>query len=262
MQLFGETAVVTGAASGIGRALARRLARAGARLVLADLDGAALTATAHEMGATAVVTDVASPDDNEALADAAGPTRVLCLNAGVTGSHVGPVWLTPPDQWARVMGVNLGGVINGLRAFVPRMLSDEQPHHILITASLAGLATWPGGGAYAASKHAVVTVAEQTALELSGSRVTVTVSCPALVRSGMSTEGAEPHDVAVEALDATGRGEFTVVPAEWRQAVRDRGARLAAGERPRLPTATPPAAGGGSSRALAAEVHDDADHRL
>jgi hypothetical protein len=108
----------------------------------------------------------------------------------------------------------------------------------------------------------VVTVAEQTALELSGSRVTVTVSCPALVRSGMSTEGAEPHDVALEALDATGRGEFTVVPAEWRQAVRDRGARLAAGERPRLPTATPPAAGGGSSRALAADVHGDADRRL
>ena len=98
MQLFGETAVVTGAGSGIGRALARRLARAGARLVLADIDGAALTATAHELGATAVVTDVASPDDSEALADVAGPTRVLCLNAGMTGSHAGPVWLTPPDQ--------------------------------------------------------------------------------------------------------------------------------------------------------------------
>jgi NAD(P)-dependent dehydrogenase (short-subunit alcohol dehydrogenase family) len=243
MQLVGETAVVTGAASGIGRALARRLAQAGARLVLADIDGPALTATASEVGATAVVTDVASPDDNEALADVAGPTRVLCLNAGVTGSHLGPVWLTPPDQWARVMGVNLGGVVNGLRAFVPRMLSDDQPHHILITASLAGLATWPGGGAYAASKHAVVTVAEQAALELSDSRVTVTVSCPALVRSGMSTEGAEPDGVAVEALDATGRGQFTVIPAEWRQAVRDRGMRLAAGERPRLPAATPPAVG-------------------
>src|SRR3954469_457617 len=140
MQLFGETAGVTGAASGIGRALARRLSRAGARLVLADLDGAALTATAHEMGATAVVTDVASPDDNEALADAAGPTRVLCLNAGVTGSHVGPVWLTPPEQWARVMGVTLGGVVNGWGAFAPRILADAQPHHILITASLAGLA--------------------------------------------------------------------------------------------------------------------------
>jgi NAD(P)-dependent dehydrogenase (short-subunit alcohol dehydrogenase family) len=206
--------------------------------VLADIDGAALTAAAHQLEATAVVTDVASPDENEALADVAGPTRVLCLNAGVIGGHVGPVWLTPPDQWARVMGVNLGGVINGLRAFVPRMLSDDALHSILITASLAGLATWPGGGAYAASKHAVVTVAEQAALELSDSRITVTVSCPALVRSGMSTEGAEPDDVAVEALDATGRGEFTVVPAEWRQAVRDRGVRLAAGKQPRLPALT------------------------
>jgi short-subunit dehydrogenase len=89
----------------------------------------------------------------------------------------------------------------------------------------------------------VVTVAEQTALELTDSRVTVTVSCPALVRSGMSTEGVEPDEVAVEALDATGRGEFTVVPTEWRQAVRDRGVRLAAGERPQLPAATPPAVG-------------------
>ena len=159
------------------------------------------------------------------------------------GSQVGPVWLTPPDQWAQVMVVNFGGVINGLLAFVPRMLADNERHHILITASLAGLATWPGGGAYAASKHAVVTVAEQTALELTDSRVTVTVSCPALVRSGMSTEGVEPDEVAVEALDATGRGEVTVVPTEWRQAVRDRGVRLAAGERPRLPAATPPAVG-------------------
>src|SRR3954468_10376026 len=119
MHLVGETAVVTGAAGGIGRALARRLARGGARLVLADIDSVALTASAHELGATAVVTDVASPDDNDALADVAGPTPVLCLNAGVIGSHVGPVWLTPPDQWARVVGVNLGGVVNGLRTFVP-----------------------------------------------------------------------------------------------------------------------------------------------
>ena len=72
--------------------------------MLADIDGPALSATASEVGATAVVTDVASPDDNGALADVAGPTRLLCLNAGVTGSHLGPVWLTPPDQWARVMG--------------------------------------------------------------------------------------------------------------------------------------------------------------
>lgn len=240
MQLSGETAVVTGAASGIGRALARRLAQCGARLVLADIDAAALTAITRELDATAVVTEVASPDENEALADVAGPPRILCLNAGVTGSHAGPVWLTPPDQWARVMGVNLGGVINGLRAFVPRMVSDDEPHHVLITASLAGLATWPGGGAYAASKHAVVAVAEQTALELSDSRITVTVSCPALVRSGMSIEGAEPEDVVIEALEAVERAEFTVVPAEWHQAVRDRGVRLAAGEQPRLPALTSP----------------------
>ena len=235
MQMSGQTAVITGAASGIGRALARRLATAGASLVLADIDAIALRAVADELGGTAVVTDVASLEDNEALADLAGPARLVCLNAGITGSHVGPVWLTPPDEWARVMDTNLGGVINGLRAFVPRMVSDGQPHHILITASLAGLATWPGGGAYAASKHAVVTVAEQAALELSESRVSVTVSCPALVRSGMSAEGVEPDEVAVAALRAAERREFVVLPAEWQQAVGDRAMRLAAGEQPRLP---------------------------
>lgn len=235
MQMSGQTAVITGAASGIGRALARRLATAGACLVLADIDANALRAVADELGGTAVVTDVARPEDNEVLADLAGPARLVCLNAGITGSHVGPVWLTPPEEWARVMDTNLGGVINGLRAFVPRMVSDGQPHHILITASLAGLATWPGGGAYAASKHAVVTVAEQAALELSESRVSVTVSCPALVRSGMSVEGVEPDEVAVAALRAAERGAFVVLPAEWQQAVGDRAMRLAAGKQPRLP---------------------------
>ena len=238
MRLRGRTAVVTGAASGIGRALARRLARGGARLVLADTDAPGLTGVARELGGTAVVTDVGSPDDNEALADVAGPVSIVCLNAGVTGSHPGPVWLTPPEQWARVMETNLGGVINGLRAFVPRMLADGQPHHLLITASLAGLATWPGGGAYAASKHAVVTVAEQVALELAGSSVSVTLACPALVRSGMSTEGADPDHVAAAALDAADEGRFAIVPVEWRQAVTDRAMSLALGEQPRLPVMT------------------------
>src|SRR3712207_3481302 len=127
VRLQDRTAGVTGAASGIGRALARRLARCGARLVLADVDGEALSAVADQLGGTAVVPDVASPEDNEALADVAGPARLVCLNAGVTGNHGGAVWQTPPDQWAHVMETNLGGVLNGLRAFVPRMLADGQP---------------------------------------------------------------------------------------------------------------------------------------
>jgi NAD(P)-dependent dehydrogenase (short-subunit alcohol dehydrogenase family) len=145
------------------------------------------------------------------------------------------VWETTPEQWRRVMDVNLGGVINGLRAFVPRLLAAGGPRRILITASLAGLATWPGGGAYAASKHAFVAVAEQAALSLTGTGVSVSVLCPALVRTGMSDEGEDPAVVAVAALRASEEGQFLLVPEEWTEAVRARGRRLAAGLPPELP---------------------------
>lgn len=233
--LGGATAVVTGAASGIGRALSEQLARRGARLVLADLDHDALTRVATRLRATPVALDVADPAGNERLAEIAGPARLVCLNAGVISSHPGPVWEAPPAEWRRVVDVNLGGVVNGLRAFVPRMLASGERHAILVTASLAGLATWPGGGPYAASKHAVVTVAEQAAMALAGSRVSLTVSCPALVRTGMSQVGEDPADVARQALDAVARGAFLVTPREWREAVRQRGRRLAAGDVPQPP---------------------------
>ena len=134
-----------------------------------------------------------------------------------------------------MLDINLGGVVNGLRTFVPRMLATGEPHHILITASLAGLATWPGGGPYAASKHAVVAVAEQTALALQETPINVTVLCPALVRSGMSDVGDDPADIAETALDAVQHGVFTVVSDDWTSAVAGRGPRLAAGEQPSLP---------------------------
>lgn len=236
MWMTGCTAVVTGAASGIGFALARSLTAGSARVIMVDKDAEGLCASARELGGTAVVSDVASVADNEALAEMAGVTRVLCLNAGVVGSHDGPVWLTPPDQWAQLMATNVGGVVNGLRAFVPRMIADGEPHNIVITASLAGLATWPGGGAYAASKHAVVTVAEQAALSLAGTPVTVTLVCPALVRSGMSAEGADPGAVAAAALDAAARGIFAMVPPQWTQSVMDRSRRLSMGQQPQLPS--------------------------
>lgn len=235
MDLKGRCAVVTGAASGIGRALAGEIGDRGGRLVLADRDPAGLQRAADETGGTAVVMDVASPDDHERLADAAGTPTLLCCNAGITGAATGPVWEAPPASWRRVLDVNLGGVVNGLRTFVPRMLATGEPHHVLITASLAGLATWPGGGPYAASKHAVVAVAEQAALALADTPVTVTVLCPALVRSGMSAVGDDPRDVAREALDAVGRRAFAVVPSEWGQAVAARALRLVTGDQPRLP---------------------------
>lgn len=235
MDLEGRTTIVTGAASGIGRALAMDVSDRGGRLVLADRDPVGLERTADDTGGTAVRLDVASPDDHERLAELAGTPTLLCLNAGVTSPSAGPVWEAPPEEWRRVMDINLGGVVNGLRAFVPRMLATGDPHHILITASLAGLATWPGGGPYAASKHAVVTVAEQVALALVDTPVTVTVLCPALVRSGMSEVGDDPADIAGRALDAVARGTFAVVPDGWTDAVAQRGFRLVSGQQPRVP---------------------------
>ena len=229
------TAVVTGAAGGIGRALAARLSSAGSRLVLADVDAVALAETAEELGAGAVPTDVSDPRAVEALAAAAPDADLVCLNAGIVGTAMGPPWEVSPEEWDAVFAVNVGGVVNGLRVFVPRLLALERPAHILITASLAGLTTFPGGGAYGASKHAVVAVAEQVALALADTEVGVTVLCPALVRTAMSPAGADPADVADEALAAVQTGRFVVVPGEWRAAVVQRAQLLMAGRPPALP---------------------------
>ena len=234
-RLADSLAVVTGAASGLGRVLAEQLAARGARLVITDIDARGLARVATALGARAFATDVADPSDVERLAQLTPGAQLVCLNAGVLSTCPGPIWEAPPEEWERVLGVNLGGVVNGLRSFVPRLLDAGQPASILVTASLAGLATWPGGGPYAASKHAVVTVAEQAALALAGSPITVTVLCPALVRSAMSDTGEDPLDVAAAALDAVAQRRFTVVPPQWQQAVRRRGDRLASGAAPEEP---------------------------
>ena len=231
-------AVVTGAASGLGRALAQELHTRGARLILADIEPDGLTRTADQLNARTVVTDVADPDAMERLAGIAAQADLVCLNAGVTSTFPGQVWEAPPDEWCRVFSVNLGGVVNGLRAFIPRLLDAGRPARFLITASLAGLATWPGGGPYAASKHAVVTVAEQAALALAGTGITVTVICPALVRTAMSPIGEDPRIIAADALDAAEDGRFTVVPGEWHDAVLQRGVRLTTGSLPEVPRST------------------------
>lgn len=247
MDIRNRTAVVTGAASGIGRALADALHARGAKLIVADRDGEGLRQVANEVDGHAVLMDVASPEDNDRLAKIAGSPTLLCLNAGVTSTATGPVWEASPDEWRRVLDINLGGVINGLRAFIPRMLDDLQHHHVLVTASLAGLATWPGGGPFATSKHAVMTVAEQAALALADQPISVTVLCPALVRTGMSDQGADPADVAVEALAAVEQRRFAVVPELWTPAVIARARRLAHGQPPDIPRPpdipTPPAPG-------------------
>lgn len=231
-----KPAVITGAASGIGQALARAIAAQGRSVFLADI--AATDAVAAEIGGTAITTDVAEPAQMEHLARIAADARLVCLNAGITGVAMGPPWEASDDEWEKLLRVNLLGVVNGLRSFVPRLLAADEPGRILITASLAGLVTFPSGGAYAATKHALVAVAEQTALALADTNVGVTVACPALVRTGMSPHGVDPADVAVEALQACDRGQFVVAPSDWTTAITDRGRRLATGEQPQLPTPT------------------------
>ena len=151
-------------------------------------------------------------------------------------------WQAPAHEWDQLLRTNVMGVVNGLRVFVPRLVGAGEPGRILITASLAGLVTFPGGGAYAASKHAVVAVAEQAALSLADTRVTVTLLCPALVRSGMSEVGEDPDVVAAAAL-AAAPGRFLVGPTEWHSAVIRRAEDLASGAQPTLPepnsTSTP-----------------------
>ena len=182
------TAVVTGAASGIGQALAEALHARGAQLVLADVAEDALSATAERLGATGVVADVSDPGAMQALAESVPDANLICLNAGRLGASLGAPWEVPAEEWDRVFAVNVSGVVNGLRAFVPRLLAVGRPAHVLITASLAGLAVFPGGGAYGPSKHAVTAIAQHAAMALADTPVGVSMICPALVSTGMSAE--------------------------------------------------------------------------
>lgn len=232
-----RTALITGAGSGIGRAFATELSRRGHQVHLLDIDGQAIAGLATELaGADAIQGDVADSEVMERAAASIGSVDLLCLNAGVVGSLTGAAWEASTAEWERVLGINLFGVVNGLRAFVPLMLERRSPSQIIITASLAGAATWPGGGPYAASKHAVLAVAEQAALELADTNVGVTVLCPALVKTAMSDIGEDPNEVAAGALRAADEHRFAVVPPEWREAVEKRATDLANGKRPMLPS--------------------------
>lgn len=230
------TAVVTGAAGGIGLSLSRLLSERGYRLHAVDVNNEALSSLDSELNPeTLSAGSVAESTTLQELADQVGAVDLLCLNAGVVSSEMGSPWSASSEEWDRVLGVNLLGVVNGLRSFVPLMLERKKPSNILITASLAGVATWPGGGPYAASKHAVLAVAEQAGLELADTHVGVTVLCPALVRTGMSEHGADADDVALGALDAVADGQFAVIPEEWAEAARVRAENLVQGSAPELP---------------------------
>lgn len=178
-------AVVTGGASGIGRALALLFAREGAHVVVADLDEAGMAETvagvvqAGRRG-LAVKTDVSHLADVQALADRAfaelGAVHVVCNNAGV--ALWGGLESVSHQDWEWAMGVNLWGVIHGVEAFVPRMVAQKQPGHVVNTASMAGLIASQGLGVYNTTKYAVVGLSETLQKDLRGHDIGVSVLCP------------------------------------------------------------------------------------
>ena len=188
--LNGKTGVVTGAASGIGRALVLRMLEEGMRVVAADVDEAGIEELARESSdVAAVACDVTDPSSCSRLAEAAWErfdgVHVLCNNAGVLGRFA-PVWDQDPDDWRWLFSVNVMGVANVLRAFVPRLLAQDAPAHIVNTASEAAFSTRAFVGVYHASKHAVLAISETLAQELGevgevgeeGAPIRVSVLCP------------------------------------------------------------------------------------
>jgi NAD(P)-dependent dehydrogenase (short-subunit alcohol dehydrogenase family) len=180
-----RVAVITGGASGIGRALCRRFAGAGARVIVADVDDAGMESTVaavRQAGGEAIMvrTDVSRLPDVHALADRAfkewGSVHVLCNNAGVS-VHGGLESATHRD-WEWVIGVNLWGVIHGIESFVPRMIAQGVPGHIVNTASMAGLIASQGLGIYNTTKYAVVGLSETLQKDLRPYNIGVSVLCP------------------------------------------------------------------------------------
>lgn len=195
--LAGKVAVITGAASGIGRGLAERFAAEGMRLVLADIQPGPLEAVADGLRAQGAqvetqVTDVSDGAVVQALADRAwdafGAVHVVCNNAGIVpGARFRPIWETAPEDWHWSLGVNLMGVVHGIRAFVPRMRAQGGWGHVVNTISVAGLVSGTNSPAYGAAKHAALRATEALYADLKaeGSPIGVTALCPGVVATGI-----------------------------------------------------------------------------
>ena len=203
--LKGKTAVVTGAASGIGKALAAKSCAEGMNVVLADVEEAALAKARDELGRGArnvisVVADVSQPRAVEELAsktlDAFGSVDLLFNNAGVGAGTT--IWESTLEDWTWVIGVNLWGVIHGIRTFVPIMLKQNRPAHIVNTASIAGLMKGHHSAPYITTKHAVVALTEQLAVEFERINAPIKASalCPSWVNTRINESGRNrPKDL-------------------------------------------------------------------
>lgn len=223
----GKVAVITGAASGIGRAIAERCAQEGMKVVLADIEERALATAEAELRAEnadvlSVVTDVSKAGDVDALAqrtvDTYGAVHLLCNNAGVGAGAA--VWESTINDWEWVLGVNLWGVIHGLRSFVPIMLEQGTEGHIVNTASVAGLTSFHGGAAYHATKHAVVALSEKLYYDMvmQGARIGVSVLCPGWVKTQiMDSERNRPQELQNDPSQVVLTPEMEAVVEQYRQ---------------------------------------------
>ena len=194
-----KVAVVTGAGSGIGAALAEAFAQAGMHVVCSDIDEASAKATAERIGdkALAVRTDVADPDAVESLADVSferfGQVDVLVNNAGVFQG--GLAWERSLEDWHWTFGVNVFGIIHGIKFFVPRMIAQGTEGHVVNTASVAAFVAGPTAGPYVVSKCAAFSLTESLALDLGavGSKIGASVLTPSSFDTGIAkTERVRP----------------------------------------------------------------------
>jgi NAD(P)-dependent dehydrogenase (short-subunit alcohol dehydrogenase family) len=233
-------AVITGAGSGIGEALARTVAASGMTVVLADIDAGRIDRVSAEINgagglALAIPTDVADPAALDRLAarthEAFGDVRLLVNNAGV--ETVGLIWDIPAELWERTFKINVLGVVNGVRAFAPRMLECGRPAHIANVASVGGLSIFPVETAYISSKHAVLSFTEGLYLEMLMQQKPIHVSAvmPGPVATGifdgargagsaqdhhrsamkdMLAEGMQPMEAARIILAGIAQGDFWV----------------------------------------------------
>ncbi|HBQ03860.1 MAG: SDR family NAD(P)-dependent oxidoreductase [Candidatus Poriferisodalaceae bacterium] len=213
-KLEGKTAVVTGAASGMGLAMARRFAVGGMNVVLADINESKLSDVVDEIRTTGgqaqgIVTDVSLEADNIKLLDFAvdtyGTADLVCLNAGVQGS-IGRSWALSKDDYSWTLGILLDGVIHGVRTFVPEMVERDEGH-VVLTASIAGHISSPFGAPYNVAKHGVATLAETLfhELKVEGSNVGVTCLCPGFVNTNIVNDTASrPAGSVGSAIDDRG----------------------------------------------------------